>query len=222
MRRAHVLPCHAERVDFLPAGFPPPDPLVTPRFRLALLGPKHAASDYAAWTSSIDFIRRLPGWATSTWPLPISPEANFRDCEEHLRRSRAGLDFAYTVLLPDRDEVVGCVYFRPPTPPRAGAVEVRSWVTEAQARRDRPLQDALERWLDEPWPWTDVNSAPRRRQRREPIALPMWNGDWGRPGKSTRRSSRRQQVGLRGACVVRRDALSPVAPRNRRSNPELY
>ena len=148
-------------MSFLPAGFTPPDPLETPRFRLALLGPQHAASDYAAWTSSMGFIHRLPGWATSTWPLPMTPEANLRDCEEHLRRSRAGLDFAYTVLFPDREEVVGCVYFRPPTPPRAGAVEVRSWVTAAHAGLARPLHDAVERWLREQWRWTDVQYAPR-------------------------------------------------------------
>ena len=30
-------------------------------FRLRPLGPEHNASDYAAWTASIDHIRRTPG-----------------------------------------------------------------------------------------------------------------------------------------------------------------
>ena len=48
------------------ADFVRPDPIVTDEFRLALLGPEHNESDYAAWTSSMDFIRSLPGWETSS------------------------------------------------------------------------------------------------------------------------------------------------------------
>jgi hypothetical protein len=148
-------------MGFLPEEFTPPAPLETHQFRLTLLAPKHCDSDYAAWTSSMDFIRTLPGWAGSKWPYPMTIEDNLRDCETHLSRSTAGLDFAYTVLLPDRDEVIGCVYFMPTRPPRAGSVHVRSWVTAEQSALDKPLHDAVDSWLSDEWPWSDVEYASR-------------------------------------------------------------
>lgn len=145
----------------VPDDFLVPAPLSTDRFRLEILGPEHNASDFAAWTSSIDFIRSLPGWEMSSWPAPMTLEENLSDCRSHAVRSAAGSDFAYTVLLPDRDDVVGCVYFKPTRPPRDGAVTVRSWVTAEHADLDAPLFEAVTRWLADSWPWSDVEYAPR-------------------------------------------------------------
>lgn len=148
-------------MSLVPDGFVPPPPIRTDRFRLELLGPQHHESDYAAWTSSMDFIRSLPGWARSSWPHPMSEAENLGDCESHLARSRAGSDFAYTVLRPDRDEVIGCVYLTPTDPPRPGAVAMRSWVTAEHADLDAPLHAAVVDWLAADWPWTDVEHDPR-------------------------------------------------------------
>lgn len=148
-------------MTFLPADFVAPTPIATAEFRLELLGPEHNESDYAAWSSSIDFIRGLPGWATSSWPQPMTIEDNMRDLESHLARSQSGTDFAYTVLLPERDEVIGCVYLYPTRPPRDGAVAARSWVTAEHADLDEPLHDTVTRWVEQQWPWTDVEYAPR-------------------------------------------------------------
>ena len=148
-------------MSLVPDDFIPPPPIQTEQFRLELLGPKHNESDYAAWTSSIDFIRALPGWATSTWPTPMTLEDNLGDLTGHLERSTSGRDFAYTVLMPDRDEVIGCVYFTPTKPPRDDAVAVLSWVTSEHADLDAPLYEAVSRWLADAWPWPDVEYASR-------------------------------------------------------------
>ena len=148
-------------MTFVPAGFVRPAPLRTDLLRLALLGPEHNRSDHAAWSANVGFIHRLPGWEMSTWPRPMAIEENLRDLVTHRARSTAGLDFAYTVLLPDGDDVVGCVYFKPTTPPRVGAVDVRSWVTAEHAELDKPLYDGVTRWLAEHWPWSEVRYAPR-------------------------------------------------------------
>lgn len=145
----------------VPADFIPPQPVQTDQFRLALVGPDYNESDYAAWTSSMDFIRSLPGWERSSWPSPMTIEENLRDCTSHLARSSSGSDFAYTVLLPDRDEVVGCVYFKPANPPRHGAVAVRSWVTVEHPDLDKPLYEVVTRWLADNWPWSVVEYDPR-------------------------------------------------------------
>lgn len=149
-------------MSFVPAGFLLPAPVETGTFRLALLGPEHNVSDYEAWTSSMDFIPRLPGWGASSWPEPMTIEDNLRDCVSHFQRSTSGTDFAYTVLLPDRDEVIGCVYFKPTRPARPGAVDVRSWVTAEHSDLDKPLYEAVTRWLTGEWPWSVVEYAPRR------------------------------------------------------------
>ena len=137
-------------------------PVETVMFRLALLGPEHNVSDYEAWTHSMDFIRSLPGWEASSWPEPMTIEENLTDCVSHLERSSSGTEFAYTVLLPDRDEVIGCVYMKPTRPARSGAVEVRSWVTAEFSHLDKPLHEAVTKWLAEDWPWSVVEYAPRR------------------------------------------------------------
>ena len=149
-------------MSLVPDGFLLPSPPATDTFRLALLGPEHNESDYRAWTRSMDFIRSLPGWGESSWPEPMTIEENLGDCVSHLERSSSGTDFAYTVLLPDRDEVIGCVYFKPTAPARPGAVRVLSWVTAEHADLDEPLYDAVTRWLAEDWPWSVVEYAPRR------------------------------------------------------------
>jgi RimJ/RimL family protein N-acetyltransferase len=143
-------------MSLVSAGFAPPEPVHTDQFRLALLGPKYNESDYAAWTSSMDFIRRLPGWETSSWPRPMTIEENLRDCTSHLARSSSGIDFAYTVLLPDRDQVIGCVYFKPTRPPRRDAVDVGSWVTAEHSDLDKPLYEVVTQWLADDWPWSAV------------------------------------------------------------------
>lgn len=148
-------------MSFVPADFVPPPPVTTDRFRLALLGPEYNESDYAAWTSSMDFIRSLPGWGTSSWPEPMTIEENLRDCRSHLARASSGSDFAYTVLLPDRDEVIGCVYFKPTRPPRPDAVDVRSWVTAEHSDLDKPLYEVVNQWVTEHWPWSVLEYAPR-------------------------------------------------------------
>ena len=50
----------ADKGAFVPAGFDPPPGLATGELRLEPLGPQHNERDYAAWTSSMDHIRRLP------------------------------------------------------------------------------------------------------------------------------------------------------------------
>ena len=51
-----------ESAAFVPPDFVAPSSLVTPLFLLEPLGPQHNEADYAAWTSSLEHIRRTPGW----------------------------------------------------------------------------------------------------------------------------------------------------------------
>ena len=68
---------------------------------LVPLGAEHNASDYAAWTSSMDHILATPGFADWGWPHPMPLEQNLDDLVKHADDFEARRGFTYTVLDPD-------------------------------------------------------------------------------------------------------------------------
>lgn len=139
---------------FVPAGFEPPTTLVTDRFVLEPLGPRHNDADHAAWTSSIEHIRRTPGYRNGSWPPPagMSHEDNLADLRRHAADFAARTGFTFTVLEPDGTDVIGCVYLYPARSDDAD-VSVRSWVRSDRCDLDTPLADAVATWIDAEWPW---------------------------------------------------------------------
>jgi hypothetical protein len=156
---------------FVPGDFAVPGELVTERFRLEPLGPRHNAGDYEAWTSSMAHIRATPGFAAWNWPREMTPEENLGDLRRHAGDFAARTGFTYTVLDPD-GRVVGCLYIYPAKDeegapageavPGGGAVaDVHSWVRADRAELDVPLYDAVSAWLADAWPFAEVRYAPR-------------------------------------------------------------
>lgn len=139
---------------FTPPGFTPPTSLVDERFRLEPLGPQHNTADHAAWTSSIEHIRASPGYPDGEWPPDggLTLEENLADLERHARDFETGRGFTFTVLDPDDDDVIGCVYLYPSAAEHD--VVVQSWVRADRAHLDTPLADAVARWIDSDWPWS--------------------------------------------------------------------
>ncbi|WP_316519855.1 N-acetyltransferase [Kitasatospora brasiliensis] len=148
--------------DLVPADFTVPRELLAPEFRLEPLGERHNASDHAAWTGSVAHIRATPGWADRRWPpaegMPL--ERNLADLRRHAADLEARTAFTYTVLEPDGDEVIGCVYIcRDRDDP--SVVAVSSWVRADRAHLDAPLHRAVSDWLTDHWPLRDFRYAPR-------------------------------------------------------------
>jgi hypothetical protein len=108
--------------DFVPAGFVPPTSLVTDEFRLGPLGPQHNESDHAAWMSSIEHIRSTPGYLDGRRPPGdgMTLEANLADLRRHAADFAGRTGFTFTVLDPDEDDVIGCVYLYPSRRRRMG------------------------------------------------------------------------------------------------------
>ena len=75
----------------------------------------------------------------------MSLEENHADLERHARDFAERAGFTYTVLAPDGDDVLGCVYIYPSRDERHDA-DVRSWVradvAELDARAARGRQRA--------------------------------------------------------------------------------
>lgn len=141
--------------EFVPADFTVPRTVVLGGLRLEPLGPEHNASDYAAWTSSIDHIRATPGFPWGDWPAMMTPAANLRDLEMHAEDFRLRKGFTYSVL-DVLGNVVGCVYIYPSKTEGADA-QMRSWVTQEHADMDLPLAEALRDWLRTDWPFGSID-----------------------------------------------------------------
>lgn len=148
--------------EFVPDGFDPPTTLVTDEFRLEPLGPQHNEADHAAWTSSIDYIRSLPGFPDGKWPPPdgMTLERNLADLRRHADDFAQGKGFTFTVLDPADDDVIGCVYIYP-SRSEQWDVAVQSWVRADRAHLDVLLADAVARWLAADWPWDRVDRCGR-------------------------------------------------------------
>ena len=146
--------------EFVPPDFAVPvEVTFGDDLRLIPLGPERNASDYAAWTSSIDHIRATPGYPDGSWPRPMTVAENLRDLERHAEDFRLRKGFTYTVLQAD-GEVVGCVYVYPSNDEHIDA-EVLSWVRADRRDLDRPLYEAVRAWLRSDWPFARVEYAER-------------------------------------------------------------
>ena len=146
-------------MTFVPEEFDVPGGLVRESFRLVPLGVEHNESDYAAWSASVEHIHATPGFEERPWPprdgMPIAQNA--AELQQHADDFAARRGFTYSVLAPDSDEVIGCVYIYPGN----GGAAVRSWVRARDASLDVELYDAVTRWLEERWPFERVDYAPR-------------------------------------------------------------
>jgi len=95
----------------VPDDFDVPRVLRSARFRLEPLGPQHNVADLNAWTTSVDHIRATPGFEGRSWPPDggLSPEGNLVDLVRHADEFDRRVAFAYTVLRPGDDDVIGCL-----------------------------------------------------------------------------------------------------------------
>jgi hypothetical protein len=153
-----VPPVPTSRV--VPDDFTVPAGLRTEAFALEPLSVSHNERDFAAWTSSIEHIRRTPGWTEGSWPKPMSLEENAADLARHERDFADRAGFTYTVLDPATRDVIGCVYLYPSKRPGFDA-DVRSWVRADRAELDKPLYELVSHWLADSWPFTNPDYAPR-------------------------------------------------------------
>jgi hypothetical protein len=137
-----------------------PTPPADDRLVLAPLAPSHNERDHAAWMSSIEHIRATPGFADGTWgidrwPYEMPIEQNLLDLDMHWGEFERGEAYAYTVLDPVTDDVVGCVYIDPDHTGTADAI-ARSWVRASHADLDQHLATTVDRWLRASWPFEAI------------------------------------------------------------------
>jgi hypothetical protein len=150
----------APEEPFVPDDFTPPAGLDHDSFRLRPLGPQHNESDYAAWTSSMEHIHATPGYEGSSWPRPMTLDENLGDLTKHAGEFARRDAFVYTVLAPEGETVIGCLYIYPSERPGVDA-KVKSWVRAADAELDPVLYRVVTDWLATSWPFGSIEYAER-------------------------------------------------------------
>jgi hypothetical protein len=147
-------------VGFIPRDFVVPLLYVHPLFRIMPIGPEHNERDYRAWNSSIDHIRRSPGFEKYDWPREMTAEQNLSDIVRHAEEFRQRSGFMYTVMT--GCDVIGCVHICPAD--AAGRAKVFSWVRADKASLDGVLYRVVQKWLRDAWPFEGIVYASRKRQ----------------------------------------------------------
>lgn len=144
-----------KKYPLVPEDFEIPSGLERPDFRLRMLRASDVDLDFDAVSSSAAHIRRLNADRWQGWPEEgFTIEENLQDLERHegefLRREA----FAYTMMSPDEDRCLGCVYIEPTNLPGHDAV-VYMWVRKSAFDRgmDSLLCKTAKQWIKEAWPF---------------------------------------------------------------------
>ena len=150
-------------MPLVPSTFEPPRCVRLDGFTLEVLAPCHAAADFLAVTSSANDIRHVFG-PDNGWPsAEITFEQNHADLERHAKEFERREAFAYA-MLKSPAEYAGCLYIKPvksriAQDPRKSLFDAQAffWLSTLQnSLTAATVHVALDRWLNEHWPFRAV------------------------------------------------------------------
>ena len=138
--------------EFVPGDIEIPTGFETANFRVRPITVADAEKDYAAVMESIGLIHAaLLGdrWPTDSFTL----EQNRKDLAKKERRFEARKSFTFTVVSPDEDRVLGCVYINKGR--RGPDAAVFMWVRQSSYDDglDPVLESAVREWVEREWPF---------------------------------------------------------------------
>ena len=142
---------------FIPVGFNIPEKLENEQFLIRMLTVKDLIKDYEAVMTSIDHLKGVFGPET-TWPSKnLTLEQDLIDLGWHQKEFQKRSSFAYTVMSPDEQECLGCVYIYP-TKKETFDAEVFLWVRKSAFANgmDMVLFENVKHWIKEIWPFRMV------------------------------------------------------------------
>lgn len=138
--------------------YQPPLELDTKRVHLEPLAPEHVELDYAALMGSREHLMSTLHWGN--WPSEdFTVEENRVDLERHWQEFQGNQAYAYTVLSPDRERCLGCVYLMPSDGEGwEMSAEMAYWVIESELANelDRHLLESLLTWFESDWAFDRV------------------------------------------------------------------
>ncbi|MBN2054238.1 GNAT family N-acetyltransferase [bacterium] len=140
---------------FLPADYPIPPGFETARYHVRPLLAADAVKDYEAVMESVDIIHAalLSGrWPADTFTL----EQNRRDLAVKERRAAQRRSFTYTIVTPDEERVLGCIYINKGIGGPDAAVFL--WIRRSAQEDgfDAEVEASVRTWIEEKWPFRRV------------------------------------------------------------------
>jgi RimJ/RimL family protein N-acetyltransferase len=155
---------------FVPPDFDIPKTLETSEFRLRMLTIHDVVKDYDAVMTSAAHLQQL---YLGKWPEGLTLEQNLIELGWHHHEFQRRTSFAYTVVTPSEDRVLGCVYINP-TPKRDHDATVHLWARESelQGGLEERLLLAVRDWVAGEWPFKNVAYPGRDMTWEEYRALP--------------------------------------------------
>ena len=137
----------------VPDEFSVPAGMETERYRLRMLTVGDVEKDYEAVMSSADHLRGVLD-PDSPWPDGLTLEQNLIDLGWHQKEFQRRSSFAYTVMSPEEERCLGCVYIYPS---ETADADVLIWVRKNEAEPlERELFERVRRWMAEEWPFATV------------------------------------------------------------------
>ena len=137
----------------VPDDFDVPAGIETDRYRLRMLTVNDVVKDYDAVMSSVDQLRGVFD-STLHWPEGLTLEQDLIDLGWHQKEFQKRSSFAFTVMSPDEERCLGCVYIYPS---ETADADVFMWVRQEEYEAlDRDLFDNVRRWVAEEWPFENV------------------------------------------------------------------
>lgn len=133
------------------SNFDPPTAPITDRVRLDVLGPAVTELDYEAIMGSRVRLRAELQWGKG-WPRDdFTLEENRADLAQHLAELERREAYAYTVLDPEANRCIGCVYMEPWN----DDVRLAFWVIddELETGLESHLVEVVASWAGEAWPF---------------------------------------------------------------------
>jgi hypothetical protein len=138
--------------EFVPGDFEIPNGFETVDFRVRPIAVADAEKDYAAVMESIGLIHAAllnDRWPTDSFTL----EQNRNDLAKKERCFEQRKSFTYTVVSPDEDRVLGCLYINKGRGGPGAAVFM--WVRQSSydGGLDPVLESAVREWVKRDWPF---------------------------------------------------------------------
>ena len=149
-----------------------PQPLMTERFVLEPLDEHHAELDFQALMSCRARLHDELQWGG--WPPEdFTLESNRADLRGHHDEFLRGEAFAYTVLCPDREQCLGCVYIERCA--EINGAQLAFWVIDAAIDLEAVLVTDVVQWIHGAWRINRV-VIPLRESNLRGIALVQKHG----------------------------------------------
>ena len=133
--------------------FAVPAGLETAHYRLRILTVHDVVKDYDAVMSSVEHLKGVLD-PDSNWPEGLSIEQDLIDLGWHQKEFQKRSSFAYTMMTPNDERCLGCVYVYPSEEADA---DVFMWVRRNEYERlDVHLETAIREWIESDWPFNSV------------------------------------------------------------------